>query len=367
MPATDITATSTVDLSTDTGEFQITSVTPDEAQDQNENFYDNNNFEIYLGYFQQIPEFRTAIQAFATWVLGKGWTAQDDKSKVELDFLRGWGEDSLGSILWNLLVMKKVMGDSFAEVIRNPDDGSVINLKPLGTLRIVTNKKGIIIRYEQRKKGKVKKYPPHKILHLVNDRIGEEIHGLSITESVQWVIDARKEAMEDKRKNLHRSTIRIIEVDEDDTSRLDNLKKDWKSGIKDGSVILVPKGTGKVQDFSPPTTEHLEWIRYLENFFYQALGVPKVILGGSEEFTESSSKIAYTTYEQVYTREVIDLEKDLWNQLGIKITFNKPASLINEVLTSESKNNAQTGFQPNDIQAGVGKDNPQIQPVGAQS
>ena len=74
-----------------------------------------------------------------------------------------------------------------------------------------------------------------------------------------------------------------------------------------------------------------------------------------DEHTEASSKIGYLTFEQIYSKEVSELIDDLWNQLAIRITINKPASLESEMLQSGEKSQAQTGFQPNDVTAGVGK------------
>ena len=135
------------------------------------------------------------------------------------------------------------------------------------------------------------------------------------------------------------------------------MKKDYAEAVNKGEVLLLPKETGEIQDLAAPQTQQLEWIRYLENFFYQALGVPKVILGGSEEFTEASSKIGYLTFEQVYSREVEELKADIFNQLGYRIEINKPASIKNELLQSEGKKGEENrmGFQPNDATAGVGK------------
>jgi len=51
-------------------------------------------------------------------------------------------------------------GDAFSEIIRD-ENKTLINLKPLDTasMKIVTDKKGMILRYEQMNKTK-------KILHL---------------------------------------------------------------------------------------------------------------------------------------------------------------------------------------------------------
>lgn len=355
----DITETTYTDMESKVDDYSVSQETTDGASGNGETTYQDEYWTKYFGYYVNIPELKKAIDAYATWVLGKGYVAEDERHQAELDQIRGWGEDTFQSVLWNMIVVKKISTiGAFAEIIRN-DLGEVVNLKPLdpGSMKTVVDEKGIVKRYEQvtkvAGKNKVKNYQPEEILHLVNDRIADEIHSRSVVESVQWVIDARQEAMEDLRRNLHRSTIRIMEVEEDDKTRLAQLKADYAEAIKKGEVLLVPKGTGKIEDFSATNTQHLEWIRYLENFFYQALGIPKVILGGSEEFTEASSKISYLTYEQVYTREVVELEADLWNQCGIKIKFNKPASLKNELLDSEQKNTGQVGFQPSDTTAGV--------------
>ena len=46
--------------------------------------------------------------------------------------------------------MKKINGDAFAEIIRGKD-GNIVNLKVLdpASIRVVTNRKGVIIRYDQ--------------------------------------------------------------------------------------------------------------------------------------------------------------------------------------------------------------------------
>lgn len=356
----DITKTSYTDMQNRVTDFAVDSRQTDGVQEQKETSWDNSKWPQYFGYYKEIPELKKAVDALATWILGKGYTSES-LTKVTLENINGWGEDTFNSILWNLIVTKKIAGDAFAEIIRNPKTGTLVNLKPLdpGSIRIVCNQKGRIKRYEQRSKTGNKEpdrvFMPFEILHLCNDRIADEIHGTSVIEACEWVILARNEALNDWKRILHRSTIRIMEVDEDDTTRLTNLKKDYANAIKEGELLLVPKGSGEFQDLQPPGNDPIGWIKYLENFFYQALGVPKVILGGSEEFTEASSKIGYLTFEQVYMREITELEADLWNQLAIRITFNKPASLKSEMLSSEEKNTGQVGFQPNDVMAGVGK------------
>ena len=360
MPDTDITQTTYTDMASRVTDFSVDTRQTDSIHEQDETYWDNSKFSQWFGYYKEIPEFKTAIQTFATWVVGRGWES-DSRTTSILNNVDGWGEDTFLSILWNMITMKKVSGDAFAEIIRN-DDGTLINLKPLdpGNIRIVANKKGRVKRYEQRSKAGKKEvfrtFQPYDILHLCNDRVADEIHGTSIIEAIEWVILARNEAMNDFRRILHRSTIRILEVDEDDKTRLDNIKRDYAEAIKRGEVLLVPKGTGTIQDLSAPQTQHIEWIRYLENFFYQSLGVPKIILGGSENSTEASAKVGMVVFDPIYQKEIKELEADLYNQLGLRVTLLGQKSIMDNIQTQEQKNPNQIGFQPNDVQAGKGRE-----------
>lgn len=344
----DIQQTSTIDM-TGVTDFSVGSKLTDGTQGKN-TVWDFSDFPERYGYYLSIPELKKAIDTFATWVLGKGLEAENTKDKIELENIKGWGEDTFLSIMWNMLVMKKVNGDSFAEIVRN-DEGTLVNLKPLTPyrMRVFVSAKGIIDKYVyQNNNGRNETFKPNDILHLVNDRVADNIHGESVIDAVKWTIDAVQESLEDKRRQMHLSTIRVIEVDEDDKTRMTQLKRDWKDAIKKGDVLLLPKGTGQVQDLVPATTEHIEWTRYLENRFYKATGMPKSLVGDAEGITESGGKVALLSHEPIHTREVTDLELDLLNQLGIRVTFNKQPSLQEGMNDTADKSNAQTSFQPQD-------------------
>lgn len=351
----DISRTTQTSMDTAVLDYSVANKVLDTAQ-QNETSWENSKFTEYLGYYKQIPELKKSIDALAMWTTGKGWVANAETT-VLLNHITGWGEDSFDSLMFNMIVIKKINGDAYAEIIRDPQTDTLINIKPLNpqTMRTVVNQKGLIDRYEEldtKNKTTKRTFPKEKILHLVNDRIGNEIHGVSVVEACKWVIDARNEAMADRRRILHRSTIRVIEVESDDTLKLSTLKTQYAEAINKGEVLIVPKDNVSFPDVKPLSTQdHDTWIRYLENFFYQAVGVPKIILGGAQEYTEASSKIGFLTFEQPYMTEQRLLEQDLWNQLGIKIKFNRPVSLKDEVQSSEAANTGQIGFQANETKA----------------
>lgn len=350
----------TTDLKNVVDDYEVDPMHLDSTQEtKGETYYDFPNSSEYLGYYKTIPELKKAIDALAIWTVGKGFKAAIPDFVI-LNNIRGWGEDTIQSILENLLIQKKVFGDAFAEIIRN-DKGTLINLKPLypGDMRVVVNAKGIITRYEQRTKtgkGKPVIFKPEQILHLCNDRIGNEIHGVSVIEACKWVIDARNEALTDDRKIKHRDlALGIAYYDTDNNGKITYANQQIENAIKNGEMLGLPKDTVEIKEFPTKSTgDRLQWIQYLENFFYQAVGIPKVI-ASSQDFTEAASKVGYLTFEPIYTREQTLLEADLWIQLSVRVKFNRPPSLHGVLAEDEQKNTGQTGMQQNEVQAQAGR------------
>lgn len=353
---TDLSQTTTTTMDTNVDSFTVGREIVDEQASVKETFWENPDWPENLGYYNNIPELQQAIKSLAIWTVGKGWETDRTAENI-IGNITGWGEDSFQTILQNMLIVKKINGDSYAEIVRN-DNGTLLNLKPLNPSRIrhVVNSKGLIIRYEEidpSSKAAKRTFKPSEIFHLSNDRIANEIHGTSVVKACKWVIDARNEAMNDWRRMSHRSTMRVMYIDADNSTLLSQVRTQWETAINKGEVLILPSKKGQdieVVDYEvPPVQPFLDWIRYLENFFYQAVGVPKIILGGSQDFTEASSKIGYLTFEQVYAREQRELESDIWNQLAIRLTFNRPTSLKDPIQQSEAANTGQVSVQQNEL------------------
>ena len=129
---------------------------------------------------------------------------------------------------------------------------------------------------------------------------------------------------------------------------------EYEKAINKGEVLVIPKGTVEITDSQITIQDPISWIQYLENFFYQAVGVPRVI-ATSQEYTEAASKVGFLTFEPIYTNEQTLLEQDLWNQIAIKLKFGRPPSLSGVLQESEEKNTGQTGIQPNEVTATAGR------------
>jgi hypothetical protein len=353
----DYNTSSTTALNNNLADFSLNQANIDEAT-QDEYYWYFSDWNKYLGYYQEIPELQAAVNGLAVWTAGRGYFT-DVSSQIILEHIEGIGVDSFDEILQNLIITKKINGDAFAEIIRDPDTNTLINLKPLNpaSIRVVYGKNGLIKRYDEinpsNNKEVYRKLKRNQVLHLCNSRIANSVHGVSSVQACKWVIDSKQEAMRDWRRILHRSTIRVLEVDTDDTTKLTTIRTQYAEAIKNGEVLILPKDNAEFKDLTAPNPEtFLSWIRYLDNFFYEALSVPRAITGGSNEYTEAGSKVGYLSWEQVYITEQRILEQDLWNQLNIRIKLDRPVSLKEQEQSDEAAN-GQLNMQPNEATTGV--------------
>lgn len=334
----------------------------DAAFEQQETIWDNEKWSQYFGYFEIIPELNAAINAKATWTIGKGFRAEP-VTELLLDTLKGWGKDTFNTILENMIRTYYIGGDAFAEIIRD-EKGNLINLKTLdpGVIRIVVGRNGMIKRYEQiSKAGKrpPKKFAPEDILHLARNRVADQIHGVSVIASVENIILARNEAIEDYKIVMHRNVFprMIFHLDTDDEAKIAEFKSKMDKAYANNENLYVPKDTVVPEQLSTAPNSTLDpkaWIDQQGDFFYEAVGVPQIILGGSGEFTEASAKIAYLAFQQNIEEEQLFIEEQILSQLNLVIELEFPASLENELLSDKAKDGPQN-IDASETTAGEGQ------------
>lgn len=340
-------------------DFSVDSRQTDAAVGTDETEWSNSKAAQYLGYYKTIPELKMAIDAKATWTIGKGFIS-NPITTLALSTIKGFGKDTFNSVLENMIREYHIYGDAFAEIIRD-DDGKLVNLKPLdpGTISIIATPKGIVKRYEQEIKGKPEKtFQPEDLLHLTRNRIADEIHGCSIIESVEWIILARNEAMADYKKLLHRNIypVRIWHLDTDVPSKITAFKAKVAASKGEGEDIFIPKGAVETELAGVPEGTSLNpmpWIQLLNQYFFQAVGVPQIIIGGSQELTQTAAQIAYLAFEQCIEEEQLYIEEQILAQVNLEIELEFPASLQNNLLsdqakdgTQEQQTNQQSNLQP---------------------
>lgn len=320
-------------------------------------YWNNDYWDEGYALWEDNPSYKEPIRALARWTVGKGYETDNNRTKIELDNIVGWGEDSFQSILTNLIIVKKTNGDAYAEIIK--ENGRLLNLKVLNPRNVKTgvNPKGMIEHYKIKQSGdKYITKKPSEILHLCNDRVANQIHGTPAWKAAKWELEAKKEVLKNTRRVLQRGAMRVIYVDFDNNTNLSTVKTEWATAIKYGEALILPGKKGQdveVVDYNiPDIGPFMRFLEYLDSRIYQALGIGKVIADPSG-FTEAGSKVGYLTFEPTYAEEQTLLEQDLWNQLAIKLKFNRPPSLAGTLQQDEQKNTGQLGFQPNETTAQI--------------
>ena len=355
MPQFDVGQSTTTNLSGVVQDVKVRAVTPDQEGQQKETFWDYPDANQNLGYYQDIPEINSALHVLAQRVAGLGYTCESDKDADILENLNGVGKETFDEIIQMLLIESKVFGDSFAEIVRS-EQGTLINLKKLyaGNMRVVWDENGLIDRYEYRSpapNGQFKKLEPSKILNLSNRRIANQIHGTSIVKALKKIIDAKNQALTDEILIRHRDkALGIAYYKTDNTGQITFANSQIEIAVNKGEMLGLPEDTVKIEQFpSKNPSDRIAYLQYLDNLFYQVVGTPKVLVT-SEGYTEAGGKAGLLAFEPTEISEKRILEQNIWNQLAIRIKFDRSPSLLGEEQSTQSKNAGQTGIQPNETE-----------------
>lgn len=321
---------------------------------QDETYWYFDQAQTYYGYYLNISEIFNAANALATWSVSRGWKASDPELKAQLDHVMGMGKDSFTKIMWNHVVVKLIVGDSFIEVKRN-DKNKILNMIPISPerVRIVFNKSGMIKRYDTWNGSEWRAIKKENILHSSNKRIGDQLHGTSQIEPSKKTIDAMNEALEDERIIKHRDkALGIAYYETDKSGKISYANTQIQNAVKNGEMVGLPKDTVKIEPYPSRSSEDRSgWITLLQNKFYQDFGVPRSI-ASPDGVSEVGGKMGHVVFEPIYTKEQLDLEEDLEIQQGIIIKFNRPPALGGmQPELDESKNTGQLAIQPNDVSA----------------
>jgi len=363
MPDVDIEAARYSDMTNRVDDYAITALDTDGISEQKETTYTNDKWTEHWGYFNTHPELKSAILMKAIWNVGKGYTA-DNRTRAILDNISGWGKDCFEDVLFNMEVCRRVGRDSFSQVIRN-DEGTLINLKCLnpGVMRIVCNGQGLIERYEQLSrlgnKKVIKKFKPAEIFHLSNNRLADQIHGISDIESLDETILAELESFKDIKQVMHRQAkpFIIFKLGTDETSKIDTIVKKIDELRNKGEDLYIPDDEDIISFEVVQVNMSsviMEWRNDIRNKFYRTIGLPQIVPGAGGQSTESESKVIYYAFENIVERDQRYIENQVWQQLKLRINLIPPKSLMNEMSADQSKD-AGSLMQQSDLTAGRGR------------
>jgi hypothetical protein len=327
----------------------------DDASGQDETRWQNTKASQQWGYFNKIPQLKSAITAAAVFSVGYGYTT-DPETTVILDHIQGNGKENFESILFDLEVQKRIYGDAYAEIIWDKESKLLLNLRILdsSTVTIISNKSGKIIRYEQSTRQGIIKFAPEDILHFSRNRLCGQVHGISDIDALEDTILAEHESFLDCKKLSHQLPLDIWFVPFDDATKLANFRARLTEAKKLSDVIqsmVVPSDDPNIkheQTQITPSPMLAVWRNEIDNKFFRGLNLPLVLFGQAGN-TESGGKIEFEANNLFWVYEKRRIELELWNQLFIKITLNANPSLLQKLQADQAKDTGQMGFQPKEV------------------
>ncbi len=309
----------------------------------------------HFGYLFAIPEVWSAASALATYTT-QGWSTQNVLLRQELVHVVGYGKDSFSKMIWNHLVTKWIVGDSFIEFKRNKKRTVILNMLSISPerVRLVIGKNKMLKRYDVWDGRDWKPIKLEDMLHSQNKKIGDQIHGTSMLEPLIFAIDMKNEMMADERVIKHRDkAIGIAEFQTNNKGKITFGSTAISNAVKDGDMLGVSAGTVKILPWPSRGSEDRQaWVTYLEAFIYQNFGVRKGMITSGDS-SEAGSKMDSVNFIPIHTKERKEMEEDLNYQQQVEVEFGEPANLAGLQQETEQKNTGQIGLQPNDVEASL--------------
>jgi len=307
------------------------------------------------GFYRKIPELRSNIDIECRWIIGKKITFKNKAAKDASKRIKGKGKETLRQIFYNLKKVSKICGDGYAWCPRDKA-GRLKNIKILdsGTMEIRADKYGIVYEYAQvaikghgghhqvgsgikGEKETLETFKPEEILHIRNEAIGDEIHGIPEPEKLLDIIKMRHQGMSDNSVIFHRygKPTYFFEANTDDETdlaairdKLDKVKKNFEDAV-------FPKGTlEKIERVATPQYSSLDpipWLTHLRSYFTESSGVPELVKGKSDEVSLAAGKLNFVSFKEKIIMQQLEYEEDILNQIGLDIKLEDPIQIDLEI------------------------------------
>jgi len=348
MATGDISQATTTDFTNLVPDFIVESMALDVANaDKSETYVYYDKAPENFGYQFNHPQVASPLNAICTWAFRQGWTSEDKQMEVILPKIDGNGKETFDNIIWNHGNVKLGHGDSFCDIIRN-DNGTLVNMINISPERVKTVFKSTrIVRYEVWDGKKWVKKNVNEIFHSISKKLGDSMRGTGQIQSNKNVNDAMIEAFNDERLIKHRDkALGIVYYKTNNEGKIKYANTQIANAVKNGEMVGLPDDTAKIEPYPSKSSEDRQnWLTYVENLGYQTGGTPRSMVT-SDGTSEVGGINGHLIFEPIYGAEQQDMENELWQQVGIKIKFNRPPSLAPKTQENAEKNTGQVAIQP---------------------
>jgi len=303
------------------------------------------------GYQYNHPQIASRLNSICTWAYKQGWTTPDSAMGIILKKIDGNGKETFPQIVWTHGNTKLGHGDSFTEIIRN-DNGTLINMINISPERVKTVFKSTrIIRYEIWNGTKWVEKKLSEMWHSMNKKLGDSTRGTGDIQANKTVNDAMIEAFEDERVIKHRDkALGVVYYKTNNTGKISYANEQIEKAVKNGEMVGLPEDTAKIEPYPSKSSEDRQnWLSYVDELGYRTGGMPKSMTT-SDGTSEVGGINGHLIFEPIYGAEQLETEDELWQQVAIKIKFNRPPSLAPKTQENAEKNTGQTAIQPNEAE-----------------
>jgi len=303
-----------------------------------------------FGYQFNHPQIASRLNSLCTWAFKQGWKTEDKFMEFALKNIDGNGKETFDQIIWNHANVKLGHGDSFCEIIRN-NEGTLINLINISPERVkVVFKNTRIDRYEIWNGEKWVKKKVQEIFHSFNKKLGDSIRGTGDIQANKIVNDAMIEAFDDERIIKHRDkALGIVYYKTNNSGKITFANSQIENAVRKGEMVGLPEDTATIEPYPSKSSEDRQnWLQYVEGLGYQTGGVPRAIVT-SDGTSEVGGINGHLIFEPIYAAEQLEMENQLWQQLAVKIKFNRPPSLAPKTQENAEKNTGQTQIQQGEV------------------
>lgn len=349
MAQLDLNKSTTTDFTNTVPDFIVESMALDVANsDGSETYVYYENAAENYGYYFNHPTVASPINSMCTWAFGQGWTTPSPETKAILERIDGNGKETFDTIIWNHANVKYQQGDSFMSIVWDKKKVYPLNLINISPERVKTVFTGNRIkRYEVWNGTKWVRKAKEDIFHSMNKKIGDNIRGTSGIQSNKNVIDAGIEAFEDERTIKHRDkALGIVKYKTNNQGKIAYANSQIEKAVKNGEMVGMPEDTAEILPYPSKSSEDRQnWLGYVENLSYQTGGVPRSIVT-SDGTSEVGGINGHLIFEVPYGWEQLIMENEFWQQLAIKIKWNRKPSLAPNTQDNAEKNTGQLQVQP---------------------
>lgn len=270
----------------------------------------SSEFCKWMGFVEKIPLLGSILNANVDADVAS-WRCKGEHASEMADILDGMvgnGKENFPAIMKNMLMISKIGGDSYAEIIyegNDPKNGDIEDLKilnPDNIKQVVKN--GVITKYAERDGGN--SWVPEGIFHLAFNRIGSAPHGRSMIEPMNNLLIHFMQVQDDMSRLFHRyiKPMNVFRFKTNSDVEINKWMTEFRhqASVSESDIGIPDDLVSTIDRVSLPQGSSLDpsqWHSTLINQFLMSSRVSENILGIGTQNSEESARMQMAGFAQL--------------------------------------------------------------------